>query len=69
MNMDAQMNIPICILAGRPPPLKKGPPSGLADDELTLSGHEKFEEMGKVVDVSSLYDAAPKAQQIASCGN
>eukprot|EP00438_Fugacium_kawagutii_P002630 Skav201681 [mRNA] locus=scaffold641:496945:501582:- [translate_table: standard] len=45
MNMDAQMNIPICILAGFE--LVMGRP-----------GHEKFEEMGKVVDVSSLYDAA-----------
>eukprot|EP00435_Cladocopium_sp_Y103_P037372 s3391_g9.t2 len=42
MNMDAQMNIPICILAG----------------------HEKFEEMGKIVDVSSLYDAALKSENV-----
>lgn len=42
MNMDAQMNIPICILAG----------------------HEKFEEMGKIVDVSSLYDAALKSEHV-----
>jgi len=42
MNMDAQMNIPICILAG----------------------HEQFEEMGQIVDVTSLYDAALKSEHV-----